>query len=321
MAGSGDPPGSDGTDEDGHPADDVATEADDRDPTADGAAEDGGRPAGDPATEGDGPVPLTTALDSVAARLREADGLLLALDFDGTLAPIVSDPAAAELRPGVRSRLERLAGADRVVVAVVSGRAAGDVRDRVGVDGIRYVGNHGLERADRDGVESLASPAERAAVRATLDRLERRLADVDGALVERKGPTGTVHHRRVPDEQVERVETAVRESVAGADPLGVREGKEVLEVRPVDGPDKGDAVADLLAAVVPPGERWLPAFVGDDASDEAAFAAVREVGGLAVAVGRDETGATLRVPDPAGVLAFLDWLVESGLPALGDGDR
>lgn len=264
--------------------------------------------------------PITLpSFEPLADRLRAYDGLALLLDFDGTLAPIVDEPDAAEIRPEARGCLRELAAGERVDVAVVSGRAAADVRDRVGVDGVRYVGNHGMEHAADGEVTNLADSEVLEAVEAACDRLDARLAGVEDAVVERKGPTATVHFRRVEAERVPGVEAAVREVVEESDRLAAVEGRSVLEVRPADGPDKGDAAVRLVEEVVPAGENWLPTFVGDDVGDEPAFAAVEERGGVGVVVGRTgPTAASHRVPDSRTVCEFLAWVVESGRPVLGE---
>jgi len=81
----------------------------------------------------------------IERQLGAAPGLLVALDFDGTLAPIEDDPDAPEITQANRHAVEALADHPDTLVAVVSGRQLADLRPRVAVDGVRYVGNHGLE--------------------------------------------------------------------------------------------------------------------------------------------------------------------------------
>src|SRR5260370_27102349 len=97
---------------------------------------------------GSKPMPQSVAaagLAEIRERVREAAALSFFLDFDGTLAPIVNDPADAWLAPAVRSSLAALAARDDTLVAVVSGRAVADLRPRVGIASAIYAGNHGLE--------------------------------------------------------------------------------------------------------------------------------------------------------------------------------
>jgi trehalose 6-phosphate phosphatase len=91
------------------------------------------------------PLPFLDHLPEIAARLRAAPHILLFLDFDGTLAPIVQDPSLAQMSSGVREALVRLAGSPKVSLTMISGRALWDLRLRVGLENLIYAGNHGLE--------------------------------------------------------------------------------------------------------------------------------------------------------------------------------
>ncbi|MFC7142126.1 trehalose-phosphatase [Halosimplex aquaticum] len=256
-------------------------------------------------------TPLWLARESVADRLAAAPGVVCALDFDGTLAPIVDDPDAAQMPPPVRERVERLAACPSVDVAVVSGRELADLRDRVDVDGIAYAGNHGLELR-YDGGEVVNPEARRCrdAVDRVCDHLGDRLAHVPGVEIEDKGLTATVHVRQVPSERVAEVERSVRatveEVVATGAPLEIRDGKAIREIRPAVDWDKGRAV-DLLTDEAPDG--WLPMYVGDDRTDEDAFRVLDD--GVGVLVGERETAADYRLEAPRDVREFLDLVAEA----------
>ena len=201
-------------------------------------------------------------VDERLTRLREEPGLAaVLLDVDGTLAPIVARPELAVVPDGTRDEVRRLA--ERyALVACVSGRNGAEAARLVGVDGVVYVGVHGLE---------LAPEAER--WRETL----RRFAAEHWPWVEDKGLTVAFHWRGAGDEAA-----AVRElqDVAGrAESLGLeaRWGRKVLELRPPVAADKGTAVRALLA------ERGLhrALYAGDDTTDLDAF---RGLDGLELAV-------------------------------------
>src|SRR5687767_13130078 len=125
--------------------------------------------------------------------------LVLLLDFDGTLAPIVDDPAQAAIPPETRTELERLMGMAGVTVAVVSGRGLGDVRGRAAIPGIAYAGNHGME-IDGPGLHRTHPEALDARPALDLARvgLEGALDGVPGAWVEDKLLTLSIHFRLTP---------------------------------------------------------------------------------------------------------------------------
>ncbi|HUG39598.1 MAG TPA: trehalose-phosphatase [Longimicrobiales bacterium] len=211
--------------------------------------------------------------------------MLIALDFDGTLSPIVPRPGDAALLDGLEAPLRRLAGRTDSVVAIVSGRGLDDVRARVRLDGVYFAGNHGFE-IEGPGLDRVheAARAARPALEEAAAALTAALRDEPGAEVEDKGWTLTVHYRRA---EREGAEPRVRDAVArlGRRPgLRVTEGKKVLEIRPDVDWDKGAATRFLLDVLGEGGE--MPAiFIGDDRTDEDAFAVVRELGG-GIVVGR-----------------------------------
>jgi trehalose 6-phosphate phosphatase len=257
-------------------------------------------------------TPLWLDRDPLADRLASAPGVVCALDFDGTLAPIVDDPDAAEMPPPVRERVADLADCPTVEVAVVSGRELADLRARVDIDGIDYAGNHGLEleSGDREAVSARARHCGDAIDR-VCDRLADRLAHVPGVETENKGLSATVHVRQVPADRVAEVDRTVRATVgeltATTDAaLELRDGKAVREIRPAVDWDKGRAV-ELLADEAP--ADWLPLYVGDDHTDEDAFQALDESGpldGVGVLVGDRETAADYRFDGPRDVRELLD---------------
>ena len=234
-------------------------------------------------------------LPSPLGRLAEspADGAIL-LDVDGTLAPIVPRPEDARVPAETRRELTRLARRYGLV-ACVSGRTGADAARLVGVEGIVYVGVHGLE---------LEPEAQRWA-----DSLRSFAAAVEWP-VEDKGLSVSFHYRDSTDEQAARAaleRVAERARAAGLVP---RFGRKVLEVRPPLQADKGTAVQRLL------GERGLrrALYAGDDTTDLDAFRGLGEAGlelAVCVAVASAEAPAELAaaadvvVASPAALLALL----------------
>lgn len=265
----------------------------------------------------DHPPTVAARREEIAERFADSPGVLLCLDFDGTLAPIVEEPDEAAMAADCRTVVGGLANEPTVEVAVISGRAIDDLRGRVDIDGIVYAGNHGLELHRHEQTQVVPEADEQ---RETIDELcaeiEEETDPIPGATVEHKGVTATVHYRRVPDEGVRDVVEAVEESVTdvearmdGVDaPFEVLEGKQIREIRPRVDWDKG-RVVELLAEDVP--DDWVVVYVGDDTTDEDAFEVV-EPQGLGVLVGDGpDTAASVRVENRAGVADFLELVAES----------
>lgn len=212
-------------------------------------------------------------------------GAAVLFDFDGSLAPIVVDPAAAAPTPGAVELLDDLAAAG-ATVAVVSGRPVSFLADHVG-SGIALSGLYGIERRV-DGVVSAHPQAARwRTVIASVDGSDLP----DGVVVEPKGVSMTVHFRAVPDAADTVVAWANR--VAAETDLEVRSAKASVELHPPIEADKGAAVkafADRCDPVV---------YVGDDVGDLPAFAALRDLAAdgvqtLGVVVGSDELADDVR---------------------------
>ncbi|UPM42321.1 trehalose-phosphatase [Halocatena salina] len=245
----------------------------------------------------------------------EAQRLFLGLDFDGTLAPHVDDPSAAQPTAENQQVVQALSRLERIDIAVISGRALDDVRDRVGVAGVEYAGNHGLEL---DGVSPLSDPdAIRSKIQTVCNRLETEI-DHEGCEIENKEITATVHYRRVDDERTTaRIRSIVDTVVEDGGGLRCTRGANIVEIRPAIDWDKGEAVRWFLQRY---SEECLPMYIGDDTTDEDVFRAIAPEG-IGVHVGTDETAATYRVDGVGEVTTVLQWLADTGMDELvGKGD-
>jgi trehalose 6-phosphate phosphatase len=247
---------------------------------------------------------------------RRSGALVLLLDFDGTLAPIVDRPERAAIPPATRAALDRLRALPGVEVAVVSGRGMADVRERSALGDIAYAGNHGME-IHGAGIERVHPAA--AAARPSLARaaagLERALAGIDGAFLEDKGLTLSVHFRLAPAREGE-VREAVHRSAAAEPDLHVTEGKMVLEVRPRVEWDKGRAVAFLLEQMRPPAGAPV-LYLGDDRTDEDAFRALAAAwptgeGVWVTEAPAEGSAATCWLRSPAEVATLFEALADGG---------
>jgi len=199
----------------------------------------------------------------------------LLFDVDGTLAPIVADPASATVPKATAEVLARLA--DRyLLVACITGRPAAAARRMVGLEQLTYAGNHGLELLEPGAGRPVPDPelAGRAAAAADfVAGLDRAGLAEDGLTLEDKGPIQALHWRRAPDRA--RAESAAQEVGEAAQAAGLipHGGRLVLELRPLATIDKGVATRRLVTRA---GAR-AAMFAGDDRTDLDAFAALREL--------------------------------------------
>jgi trehalose 6-phosphate phosphatase len=271
---------------------------------------DGAEVAGGPA------LPQPRSQDGRAglqALLRAPQRALIAFDYDGTLAPIVADPAAARPQPGAVSALSGLAPLVGTL-AVITGRAAPVAVELGGLDrvpGLIVLGQYGRQHWESGRLASPPPPPGVAQARQQLPGVLAAAAAPEGTWAEDKGDALAVHTRRTaePGPALERLRgplTALAERTG----LAVEPGRMVIELRP-PGSDKGEALTNLRkernsAAVM---------YTGDDLGDRPAFQAVAQmrrdgIAGLAVCSGSPEVAdlaalADLVVDGPAGVIDLL----------------
>ena len=259
-----------------------------------------------------------SAWGDIAQRLKAARRVLMLSDYDGTLTPIVESPEKAIMPEPTRELIRSLARQSRLTVGIISGRALGDLQTMVGIRGIVYAGNHGLE-IEGPGWRFIAPLADefRPVLRLLHRVLSRALSPVSGAVVEDKGLSLTVHYRQVEDGRAVEVGNIFERIVAAARSEGrlkTTTGKRVYEVRPPVAWDKGKAVNFLLEKFGPPGGKHqaLPVFLGDDLTDEDAFKAVEKRNGISVYVGEENLRSAARyyVKSPEEAQEFLRRVLE-----------
>jgi trehalose 6-phosphate phosphatase len=262
---------------------------------------------------------LLSAWSEVAKQLRGASHVLLLLDYDGTLTPIVQRPELADLPQGVKQLLEALARQRRLTLAIISGRALVDVKEKVGIGDIFYAGNHGLE-IEGPGISFVSPLAEefKLVLRRLYHQLSQALGAIKGVLVEDKGLTLSVHYRQVADDrgkEVRDVFERITGDTAVSGKIRLTSGKKVYEIRPAVAWDKGKVVK-IMMEKCGGGEQkggLLPVYIGDDLTDEDAFRAIEDYkGGISVFVGGGDSPSSARyfLGSPDEVARFLSLLLE-----------
>ena len=215
----------------------------------------------------------------------------LFLDFDGTLVPIAARPSAVRWRPLLGAQLQRLERALEGALAVVSGRAIEDLARIIAPTCVTLAGLHGLEQLDARGNHVRCAPA--VPLPATVGAQLRALAAPrPGLEIEEKGPSIAVHYRHAPH-LAEKVRSELDRIVRDLGPdWMLQTGKMVVELRPA-GRDKGTVIDEFLQCA--PFRGRNPVYVGDDDTDEAAFAVVNARAGISVKVGSGATSAHWRL--------------------------
>jgi trehalose 6-phosphate phosphatase len=241
---------------------------------------------------------VSPELAGVLGALARRRPLLVASDYDGVLAPIVAEPSAAVPQPGVAEALARVAAADGVTVALVSGRGVADLERTSGLSGpYRWVGSHG---AEFDGPLT-GELAERR------DAVARQLApvveEVAGARLEVKPASVAVHVRQVADPAAGTALLERADALADSS-LTRKPGKAVLELAVTDA-DKGSALRRLRDELGAAGALYL----GDDVTDEDGFRALAD-DDVTIKVGDGPTAARHRVADPVAVVEVLERLAD-----------
>jgi len=223
------------------------------------------------------------------------------LDIDGTLIEHAERPDAVHADPALVQLLASLRAAAGGALALISGRPVSFVDDLLAPLRLPVAGLHGIER--RDALGRLHShPASEGPLRRAAGELAELAARHAGLLVEDKGLSLALHYRQAPQ-----LESTAREIASAAlHRLGgdfeLMRGNMVYEIKP-GGRDKGAAIEEFMAE--PPFDGLIPAFVGDDVTDEFGFAVVNRRGGHSIKVGAGETAARWRLPDSAAVRAWL----------------
>ncbi len=232
--------------------------------------------------------------------------VIIFLDYDGTLTPIVDRPELAVLSQDMREALELLSR--QCPVGIISGRDRKDVTNLVKLDSLIYAGSHGFDIA---GLEVRHFHHEVGTqFSSTLDQAEddlrSKLHAISGSLIERKRFSIAVHYRLVDPDHVSQVEQAVTQVLSEFPTLRRSEGKKVFEIQPRLEWDKGKALLWVLDGLNWKEKNYYPVYIGDDLTDEDAFRVLQDVGmGIVVEERYRFSSATYALQKPNKVQQFL----------------
>ncbi len=249
-------------------------------------------------------------LDEIKQTLSRKD-VLLFLDYDGTLTPIVATPDLAILSEEMRAILKRVCS--KYKVSIVSGRATDDVRNKVNIDGIFYAGSHGFEIISPDGKVKINEEAKniRPIIDEVFSELKMLLKGIQGALVEHVKYTVSTHYRLVKEKDFLKVKHIVEAVLKKYPQLRKTQGKKVFEIRPKINWDKGKAVEWILDVLQFNDQKHRVIYIGDDTTDEDAFGVLEGKGfGILVAEETRETRAAYQVRNTDEVKKVLEFLVK-----------
>ena len=238
--------------------------------------------------------------------------LMIFLDYDGTLTPIVDDPSKAFLPPLTKQLITALARMPGVEIVVISGRALSEIKRLVGISGLTYVGNHGFE-IEGPSMRHVHPSSEQTAK--LLFRIAKQLNKAfkiyPGISVENKKLTLSIHYRNLEDKTVNEAKKLfekILEPYVTTKQAEVIEGKKVWEIRPALAWNKGATVLWLFErSVAALNFVILPIYIGDDQTDETAFHSLKR-NGLTIRVTDnpfEETHAKYFLRGPEEVVEFL----------------
>ncbi|HZD42331.1 MAG TPA: trehalose-phosphatase [Terriglobales bacterium] len=246
------------------------------------------------------------------APILAAPSIFLFLDFDGTLTELAPRPENVHLSSRRRQYLQGLAAVPGLSTAIISGRPIEDLKQLIGLDGLFYIGNHGLEWLAPDGAENRCAidPPVTDALESLRDQFRDFRVRAKGIFLEDKGTALALHYRMASEDTAltaknDFLRAVVRHQQQGV-ALEILAGKEVVEAKPA-AVNKGDAVAFFHRHFGAPA---LPIYCGDDYTDEGAFHRLDKKGiTILVAEAPRRTAASFYLRNPNEVYEFLRYLV------------
>lgn len=236
--------------------------------------------------------------------MKENSKILLLFDFDGTISPIVADPRDAILPNDVKRWLNDLIGKKNIILGIVTGRALIDITKKMNLANIIYAANHGMEIYWKGRLLLQKGGCYKKPLSQLAIKLEPLLRTIPGVVIESKGLSFAVHFRKVRNGLRKRVKKIVRETSAPwlkKQRLQLTSGKMILEVRPALHWNKGKAALWIWKTLAP---KYVPFYIGDDITDEDAFAALRPYG-VTIRIGKKkDSHAEFCVPSIKTIMGY-----------------
>ena len=262
---------------------------------------------------------LFQSWEDFSSDLRAATRTLLLSDYDGTLTPIVRRPDEAMLSSEVREKLRALANKPSFSVGIISGRPLPEIKAMVGIEGIYYAGNHGLEIEGPD--LKFTNPAAEVAqgqIKDLTKLLSTKLGKIEGVIIEDKRFTLSIHYRLVNKKEVDAIAQIFCQIISPllrAKKIKVTSGKKVWEIRPPIDWHKGKAVETIMKTLKAQLEcdQLSIVYLGDDTTDEDAFRVIHRPEGWSIFVGpkNKSSNADYFLASTSEVMTLLSRLVNS----------
>lgn len=258
---------------------------------------------------------LLNKTDELKKRLKSFSGLVLLLDYDGTLTEIVKRPKDAKLKKTIHDTLKRLTHKKNIGIGIISGRALDDLKSLVSLDKVFYAGNHGLEIEERGDLFFYPGSKKYVKIFKKLTGLLKEKIKLSGVIVEDKGFSLTFHYRMVQSRLGNKVKNMFYRQVSPfvkKFDLKIRRGKMVLELRPPLDWDKAKAAQFIRRAIIrniaQKANKILTIYIGDDETDEDAFRELKD--DLTVFVGRPKKNSNAKyfLRNPGEVEKFLKFI-------------
>jgi trehalose 6-phosphate phosphatase len=225
-------------------------------------------------------------------------------DFDGTLVDIAETPDSVDVPAALPHQIERAANELDSAFAVITGRQIIDIDKYLAPLVLPVAGAHGSQRRKADGSLETLPPEIISGADLLAENLEPLLAANPDLIVERKDGAVALHYRQAPE--LERAcQIAMEEAAYADDRFELVPGKMVIEARP-RGLSKGTALRAFMQEA--PFAGRTPIFIGDDTTDEDAFVAAQDLGGIGIKLGAGRTAARMRIANVASVHALIQGL-------------